>query len=393
MKFNSAPINSTNSIPEATIIHGWRMHLVKFRIRIRIIAILLKKSKSLKTIKNSLDKILAIRKENMGNINQRKYAKIGRQYSWSTFAPPFPSAELDRLLNKEIDYALSGGFSPNPLHFIFLSITKKCPLNCEHCFEWDIMHRPEQLSLDDLKGIIQNFLDRGISSVFFSGGEPLSRYNDLVKLVKFASPFCKTWMFSSGYALDESKAQELKKEGLTGAIISIDHFEEEKHNAFRGNAQSFQRALKGVANVKRAGLVPALSVCVTKAFVTEENLLKYMDFAKGLGAVFVQFMEPVAEGKYKEKDVALGEDQLLLLNNFYRNFNGAVENVNYPEIIYQGYHQRKIGCHGGGKRFLYVDSDGDIQACPFCPKKMGTALAEPFHYEEGSCNQFAPSTI
>lgn len=380
-------------IRPATTVHGWQMQIVKIRLRIHIFSLLIKRSRSLKTIRSGFKRLLTIRNENMGNIKLIKYTKVGRQYSWSMYAPSFPSKELDRLLNKEIDYALSNERGDNPLHFIFLSITKKCPLNCEHCFEWDIMHRPERLSLDDLRGIIFGFLQKGISSVFFSGGEPLSRYQDLLRLVEFASPYCRTWIFSSGYALDKTKAHALKEAGLTGAIISIDHFDETEHNTFRGNNQSFQRAVNAVQNVKLAGLLPALSVCVKRDFVSEENLQKYMEFAKNMGAAYVQFMEPVAQGRYKDQDVALHESQLKMLHDFFRSFNEDKNHANYPTIIYQGYHQRKVGCHGGGKRFLYVDSDGDIQACPFCPSKMGSALKKPLQYEKGSCNQFLPSTF
>ena len=309
------------------------------------------------------------------------------------YCPPFPSADLDRLLSKEIDYALSNGTGINPLHFIFLSITKKCPLNCEHCFEWDIMHKPEKLSLEDLRGIIDDFLQQGISSVFFTGGEPLSRYQDLLRLVEFASPRCKTWTFSSGYTMDDTKAHALKKAGLTGAIISIDHYLEAEHNAFRRNPQSFQRAVRAMKNVKEAGLVPALSLCVRKDFVSTENLANYIQFAKDIGASFVQFMEPAAEGRYKEQDVLLNDNQLGILREFFQSFNEDKSKVSYPTIIYQGYHQRKVGCHGGGKRFLYVDSNGDIQACPFCPNKMGSALKKPLQYNGGSCKQFDASTI
>ncbi len=386
-------IKSDNQKQQAATIYGWKMRIVKIRLRLNLLNLLLKRSRSLKTILSSFKKLLALRKENTGNIKLIKYVKARRQFSWTMYAPSFPSKELDRLLNKEIDYALTDGQVAPPLHFIFLSITKKCPLNCEHCFEWDIMHQPEKLSLDDLKGIIESFLQLGISSIFFSGGEPISRYHDLVKLVEYASPDCKTWVFSSGYTLNEAKAQALSKAGLTGVIVSIDHFNATDHNNFRGNPKSFQRAVEAVKNVRQAGLVPALSLCVRREFVTNENLLHYMEFAKGLGVAYVQFMEPVAQGRYKEKDVALGEDQLKLLHDFFRNFNEDKRNVRYPTIIYQGYHQRKIGCHGAGKRFLYVDSDGSIQACPFCPTKMGNALKKPLHFAGGSCDQFSPSTI
>jgi hypothetical protein len=38
----------------------------------------------------------------------------------------------------------------------------------------------------------------------------------------------------------------------------------------------------------------------------------------------------------------------------------------YPLFMYHGFHQRRIGCQSAGKRILYIDSAGFIDACPFC---------------------------
>jgi hypothetical protein len=40
--------------------------------------------------------------------------------------------------------------------------------------------------------------------------------------------------------------------------------------------------------------------------------------------------------------------------------------ADYPIIIYHGYHQKRLGCLSGGNRGLYIDSEGFVNACPFC---------------------------
>ena len=45
-----------------------------------------------------------------------------------------------------------------------------------------------------------------------------------------------------------------------------------------------------------------------------------------------------------------------------------------PIVSFPGYHQRRIGCFGAGDRYLYMDSNGDLHACPFCQYKVGNAL-------------------
>jgi MoaA/NifB/PqqE/SkfB family radical SAM enzyme len=46
-------------------------------------------------------------------------------------------------------------------------------------------------------------------------------------------------VLSSGFNFTRENARSLKQAGLTGVVISLDHFDPEKHNAFRGFNNSF----------------------------------------------------------------------------------------------------------------------------------------------------------
>jgi hypothetical protein len=47
----------------------------------------------------------------------------------------------------------------------------------------------------------------------------------------------------------------------------------------------------------------------------------------------------------------------------------------YPILCYHGYYQRRTGCFAAANRTLYVDTAGDMHACPYCRNKSGSALA------------------
>ena len=84
------------------------------------------------------------------------------------------------------------GKVPNPdhrqgLNTLILAITKKCPLQCAHCFEWDNLNQRENLSTDDVLHIIQKFQTDGVASIEISGGEPLNRYVAPLSSVKSSS--------------------------------------------------------------------------------------------------------------------------------------------------------------------------------------------------------------
>jgi MoaA/NifB/PqqE/SkfB family radical SAM enzyme len=158
-------------------------------------------------------------------------------------------------------------------------------------------------------------------------------------------------------------------------VISLDHYDENLHNKFRGFKKSFEWVCAAVENAIAVNLVTSLSICVTKAFVSEHNLMKYLELAKKMGVSFIQILEPKAVGHYKGMDVMLLPAHEKILQNFYLKVNYEKRYAKYPIVTYHGYHQRQVGCFGAGNRNLYVDTDGDLHACPFCQKKMGNALS------------------
>jgi MoaA/NifB/PqqE/SkfB family radical SAM enzyme len=371
------------------IVKGFKKNVIRIKLWAHLISLIYKRTDNFKAFKSVLKFLISFRNISRGKARFRKIIQIGDRYSWSIFVPPYPSKKFDKLINGEIDYILKEKKNFHPLHFIFLSITKQCPLNCEHCFEWDIMHQPETLSIDDLKNIVDQFQKRNISSIFLTGGEPLSRYQDLLEIISYSNAKSNVWLLSSGYMLDRKKALELRRAGLYGVMISVDHYDETMHNAFRGNDKAYANALEAIKSSREEGLVTAMSVCITSSFCTTENLERYMDFAREQQVTFVQFFEPRKKGRYKDKDVLLDQDEINIIETFFHEFNDSKKNTDYPTILYQGYHQRKIGCMGAGNRYLYVDSDGMIQSCPFCNHGMGNALELTDEYSiRGQCRSF-----
>ena len=91
-----------------------------------------------------------------------------------------------------------------------------------------------------------------------------------------------------------------------------------------------------------------------------------MSLAKELGVSFVQFLEPKSVGHFKGKDLLLNTDQIALLEEIYQLYNTHKSFKEYPVIMYHGYHQRRIGCFNAGHYGLYINTDGAINACPFC---------------------------
>ena len=358
------------------LVKGPEKYIIGTLIRLHVVFIafrlLLNPFKALRV----LDALAHLRQQYFGGHRVKKLFKIDRRYYWDMHAPGWPSAAFVKYNEGEINRVSPFRKKTDYLNSMIFAITKKCPLRCEHCYEWEAINEKEKLSLNNLKMIVRKFQERGrgVAQIQLSGGEPLMRYKDIIEILKSATPGTDFWIVTSGYPLSLDKALRLKEAGLVGVCISLDHFIPAKHNAFRGFKHSFEWVVKAVGYAHEAKLAVILSLCATKEFVSEENLLNYARLAQKLGAAFVLIIEPRAVGRYAGKYVTLSQGQKQVLEDFFLKMNYSAQYTDMPAVSYHGYHQRRVGCFGGGSRYIYVDTDGDMHFCPFCRHKFGNVL-------------------
>ena len=60
-----------------------------------------------------------------------------------------------------------------------------------------------------------------------------------------------------------------------------------------------------------------LTICATKVVTSKKKLWKYADFAKKLGANFIQILEPKAVGNYRVKNIDFSFEQQLMIESFF----------------------------------------------------------------------------
>jgi MoaA/NifB/PqqE/SkfB family radical SAM enzyme len=294
---------------------------------------------------------------------KRAFVLDGR-YSWDMFNPHWPSKAFNRFYNAQLREYVPVKENPLVLRRILVAITKKCPLRCEHCSEWDTLNEKDHLSLEQYEEYLDAFVRDGVAQIVYSGGEPLNRFKDLILLIHRYRKNTNQWIYTSGYNLSLEKAQQLKNAGLNGVSISLDHHLEEAHNLFRGNAKSFNWVEKAVKNCKEANLLVSINTCITKKYLQQNGLNSIVDLAKEWEVPIVNILEPRAVGHYAQKDVeySISEKQLVekQVLEFNKSTNKKLPFVQYPAMLRSG-----MPC-GGGRSYLLLDSDGTLRPCPFC---------------------------
>ena len=350
------------------ILKGWKRKWIDLKVGLHIFTLAIKNYGSLQKSIQVIWQLYLLKKSILGGV-QTKIIKLDGRYYHYLYAPGYPSKAFDNYIEAELHRILTLKKKTNKLTFVIFAITKKCPLQCEHCFEWNNLNKSESFSSSELDAIIAKFQNDGIAQFHLSGGEPMVRMRELEHVISVGAKQSEFYILTSGFNFTATNARALKQAGLTGVVISLDHFDPEMHNTFRGFNNSFNDVINAVYNAHDQKLIVALSICVTRSFISWDNLMQYANLAKELNVAFIQLLEPKAVGHYEGKNVSLDKEHLDLLNKFYFTLNFKSEYAEYPIIVYHGYHQRTVGCFSGGNRMLYIDSEGYVNACPFCHTK------------------------
>lgn len=357
------------------LVFGFRSRVLVFVFRCYLLLLAIREYRNPWLAMMVLRRLVNLKRSLVGNTQSMKWLRSNGRYFWNVSSPGWPSKAFRAFISHEMNRIVPLRKRQSQLQTLILSITSRCPLACKHCYEWKNLAGSECLSLLQLRQILDRFQRLGVSHVELSGGEPLSRFDDLIVLLQGAGKGTEFWILTSGFELDYRKARALKKAGLTGAVISLDHFNETKHNEFRANPESYSWVWKAVKNAQSVGLAVALSLCATREFINTENLEKYLKLAKDMGVWIVRILEPRAVGHFSECDIELGEEQFRILDEFYLKLTNDPDYRDFPILDYLAYYQRRTGCFGGD-RYLYVDSKGEMHSCPFCQESAGSALAE-----------------
>ena len=361
------------------IVTGWRLKFIRIRIKLTLLKVIIKCYSNPIDWIQSLGYLIRLRRRFLGNNKVYKMAYANGKYHIGLYTPGWKSKVYEQFIASQLnDFKPITKLKVNRFNNVFFAITKKCALQCEHCFEWENLNKKEVLEIEELLTIVKKVQDKGVSQIHLSGGEPLIKMDVLVEILNGADKSTEFWVVTSGFKLNNTNAFRLKEAGLTGAVISLDHFIPELHNRFRHFNDAYYWVEEAVKNANNNNLITALSLCATKEFISEENLMSYMELAKKLKVSFVQFLEPKAVGHYVNKDVFLNPEQIDILEIFFKKINFTKEYNTYPIIIYHGYYQRRQGCLSAGKKGMYIDTDGDLNACPFCHKKTGNVLDSNF---------------
>jgi MoaA/NifB/PqqE/SkfB family radical SAM enzyme len=313
-----------------------------------------------------------------------RQAKFGDMFFSSLSVPHSPSNAFDRMVAKGgLNVGAAGTPLKQQIDTVFLAVTRRCDLHCQHCYERHNVGSGEEVPLARLKQVMTDVQRHGVSILVLTGGEPMNRFPELLELVKCADKdLSDIHVHTSGHGVTLERAIELKKAGLIAAAVGLDDVNPMRHDELRGYLGSHEEAVRALRTFRTAGIFTYVNLCATPAMVRSGDLWRYVEFVKDLGVGFIQLLEPRPCGGYFSVSVntLLTADDRKQLVDFFREINTANRFRQYPVVHYPGFAESPAqrGCMMGGLSHLYIDSRGNINPCVFLPVTFGNIMEEDF---------------
>ncbi len=302
-----------------------------------------------------------------------KVVRIGDVYKMHLYLPSFPSPAFFHALKRFL--MLKG--EPSPVS-VLLSITKACTYNCPHCYQKKDIG--SELHVDKLIEVAKKMQDLGISFFNIEGGEPLLKFDKLLKLVSSLDDRAEVWVNTNGFGLTAEKAKKMKEAGVFGVMISVHHWNREKFDNFVRREGAFDDAISALEVFRKAGIATAINCCPTKETIEQGGIEKIMKLAKDHGCSYVQLIHGKPAGGWLGRNDPLEDETLNKMARSHTLFNKRFKYRNYPAMSSQVFESLKenFGCTAGGIERFYLNHHGEVQPCEFTNVSFGNVQDEDF---------------
>ena len=241
---------------------------------------------------------------------------------------------------------------------ILMDPTSACNLHCTGCWAAEYGNKLN-LSFDDMDSIVTQGKELGVYFYMMTGGEPMVRKKDIIELCRKHND-CVFFAYTNGTLVDEALCKQMQEVGNLFLALSVEG--EPDVNDMRRGEGVYNKVMHAMDLLKEHGLVFGTSICYTSAnykSVTSDEFIKMLVDKGCRYALYFHYM-PV--GNDASPELLLTPDQREEMYRAIRKFRSTKAIFT---LDFQNDAEFVGGCIAGGRRYLHINANGDIDPCVF----------------------------
>ncbi|MGN0658953.1 MAG: radical SAM protein [Emergencia sp.] len=244
---------------------------------------------------------------------------------------------------------------------ILMDPTSACNLHCTGCWAAEYGNRLN-LSFEDMDKVITQGKELGIYFYMYTGGEPLVRKDDLIRLCDKHRD-CAFISFTNGTLVDQAFCDELKRVGNLYLAISLEGSEEV--NDQRRGEGVYQKVMDAMDLLKENGCLFGTSICYTRNNIEKVTSDEFIEMEIEKGVKFSMYFHYMPVGAGASPDLLPTMEQRKYIHDRIRSIRSMTDGKGLFCFDFQNDGEYVGGCIAGGRNYFHINANGDAEPCVF----------------------------
>jgi len=243
---------------------------------------------------------------------------------------------------------------------VIFSVTDRCNLACKGCYAQSFRPQAEaELDPSELRKVIEEARDLGVSFFVIAGGEPLLRPE--LEGIMADYPQIIFFVFTNGLLLSDDWIATLRRRRNIVPLLSLEG--DRAMTDERRGPETFDRLQALIGRLKKKGIFFGVSLTLTRAHFSTITAPDYTKSLVRAGCKFFLYLEytPTVEGT---EDWTLTAEQRAQMRQALPGWRDAHRAL----FIAVPWDEDDVGgCLSAGRGFVHINPRGDVEPCPFAP--------------------------
>ncbi len=242
---------------------------------------------------------------------------------------------------------------------LLIDPTSNCNLKCKGCWSQDY-ESGHNISYEKFDEILDQAEELGIMDCLMTGGEPLLRRDDILRLGKKHDKMT-FGAFTNGTLIDEALADAMAELGNLNLFFSIEGTREETD--YRRGAGVYDKVIGAMDILKSRGIAFAFSACYHAENYMTIASDEFLDLMREKGAWFGWLFQYIPVGSNADTSLVCTAEQRAYVQEKIRDY--CIKH-DYVIIDFWNNGHLSFGCIGAGVGFAHINAKGDVEPCAFC---------------------------
>ena len=244
---------------------------------------------------------------------------------------------------------------------ILFDPTQACNMHCQGCWSGTYGHK-SNLTFEEMDKIVTQGKALGTHLYMMTGGEPMVRKDDVLKLMEKHKD-CQFAAYTNSTLIDQAVCDEVKRLGNMIFMLSIEGTPD-TNDARRGSGH-YDAVMKAMDLLRENGIIFGTSICYTRDNMDAVTSEEFLRMLASKGAHFGFYFHYMPVGQNAVPQLLPTPEQRGEMIRRIRYFRSPECDIPFFPMDFQNDGEYVGGCIAGGRNYFHINANGDAEPCVF----------------------------